>query len=472
MGTIQHIIGAPSVRTSSPPAQLFINSRFGVCSSSTVAVTGDETVANGAFTSDTGSWEATNCTIASVAGGKAGNCLEITRTGEALQWVTQTITLVPGHTYKVCGYSKQGTSGAGTSTINILDASDDSLIYNISGAAPAAWGDTENLIGYFRAWVASIKIHVEKSDATAGTMLFDSISVKEFVPSYTGADYVAPEGWNKDSTLDIYRQSDTDDVDSGGSQYSLLLTPSAAGDWLRYSPLGPNTYDEEEYYSRFRGADMVMKMSVKTSTASHARLKMYDGSTTKYSNYHTGGGAWEDLEVTMDFSATLTCAAFEVVLEQAAGDVYICKPMLSYGTVIGSGIWQPIPYELIELNAPQASLLFGGTTACSDNAGTHIDIEGDSYGVVPRGTRKIYSRVNVRDSGSAGGDAWFKLRHHNAGGEDWHAVWSCGGLANDMYHYGCMQWCQVNLGVIEYLVEATGSLTLDVDNLHYCAVQY
>ena len=52
-------------------------------------------ITNGGFDSDASSWTPTDCTLASIAGGEDGQCLEITRTGGSLQKATKTLHVQP-----------------------------------------------------------------------------------------------------------------------------------------------------------------------------------------------------------------------------------------------------------------------------------------------------------------------------------------------------------------------------------------
>lgn len=68
---------------------------------------------------------------------------------------------------------------------------------------------------------------------------------------------------------------------------------------------------------------------VKTSTVLQARLCIYCGSDTgysKYSNYHTGGGSWELLEVEFDIPLGAGQVGFRCEVNTANGDVYFDGP--------------------------------------------------------------------------------------------------------------------------------------------------
>jgi hypothetical protein len=137
-------------------------------------VTAQEKVSNGGFDSTTTGWMAWDgiyeCTIASVAGGQSGNCLEITRVAGDAQTCSQTVSgLVIGVNYTISAYVKSGTSGNGGYQIwtgsggSVEGTSSNSWVFNSDSFV--ATGTTEEI----RVW---------KNNADAGTMLFDTVSLK------------------------------------------------------------------------------------------------------------------------------------------------------------------------------------------------------------------------------------------------------------------------------------------------------
>lgn len=61
----------------------------------------------------------------------------------------------------------------------------------------------------------------------------------------------------------------------------------------------------------------------KTSTASQVRLAIYDGTTTTYSDYHTGSNAWELLSVTATIADNPTDVAFRIYYASTATTAYV-----------------------------------------------------------------------------------------------------------------------------------------------------
>ncbi len=129
-----------------------------------------EQLTNGGFGSVTTGWGATSCTLDSIAGGESGNCLELTRTGGSTQSFSQTITTTAGTEYILKAYIKSGSSGDEAFSIAVNG------IGSQAGTSSSTWTQTTYT---FVATGASQLIFLTKSTATAGTMLFDTVSCLE-----------------------------------------------------------------------------------------------------------------------------------------------------------------------------------------------------------------------------------------------------------------------------------------------------
>jgi hypothetical protein len=154
---------------------------------------GDELVSNGGFDSDITGWSWTNCTIASVAGGQSGNCLEITRTGGDSQVSYRQITIGTDVLLSVSTYSKSGSSGNETSKVRILKADTLTLVKETSQASSASWEAFDPF--YVALSEANPYVFLAKDSSTEGTMLFDTVSAKQVLtPSSTGVKIVSTSG--------------------------------------------------------------------------------------------------------------------------------------------------------------------------------------------------------------------------------------------------------------------------------------
>ena len=88
-------------------------------------------------------------------------------------------------------------------------------------------------------------------------------------------------------------------IDTGS--YSMMVTITDAGSanslWRIYQQIAE--------YTRFKGISVVAGVRVKCATASKIRIKVDGGSTNyAYSEYHTGSGNWESLQVALTVSAS------------------------------------------------------------------------------------------------------------------------------------------------------------------------
>ena len=120
-------------------------------------------------------------TTNSVAGGVSGNALSMSYVG-GVAIIEQMVATTSGHVYQASFYIKSGTSG---NELAILY--DNSGAFSISGTTSASW---VQYTGIFVATGASVSLRVRKNTATAGTMLFDSVSITEIPLTVNGPAYV------------------------------------------------------------------------------------------------------------------------------------------------------------------------------------------------------------------------------------------------------------------------------------------
>ncbi len=136
-----------------------------------------ELVTNGEFSTDTAGWLTVYCSIASVAGGQAGNCLELTRTSDSFQVAYSTaFTAYRGYSYAISGYVKSGTSGDEAYQVRITDILTGDII--ASGTTSSSWVQWSATWTPTQDYISNAIIALIKPTATAGTMLFDTITCK------------------------------------------------------------------------------------------------------------------------------------------------------------------------------------------------------------------------------------------------------------------------------------------------------
>lgn len=130
------------------------------------------------------------CTVASIAGGEAGNCLEITRVEFTSQYAAETIGNYNGKLIKASSYVKSGTSGDELYALALLQTGDN--LNTISGTSSGAWVKSQDL---YATSLTDLRVRLVKFSATAGTMLFDTLTVKQVLtPSATGVTIVSAPG--------------------------------------------------------------------------------------------------------------------------------------------------------------------------------------------------------------------------------------------------------------------------------------
>jgi hypothetical protein len=315
----------------------------------------------------------------------------------------------------------------------------------------------------------------------AGTnILFDEITCYEITPGCTAADGVAFDGggWTKDITLDLYRQHwDGGTVTQVGSFYSLKCVPSAANDYINWK------YDlrgEGEQLARFLGRTVIIGMWVKTSTASHFRAHIYEqGGASAATDFHTGGGAWEWLEVPYTFGTTATWLYMQFRFEQPTNIngstiVYLSQPMLIFGkgadAIIGEGNYREKPQEFIWGEKAIPSNTYDGLLSQSDLAFTDLNVEADSDAMLPKGAKVIAVNSEIEDEGSGAGlDVHVELRKDATAGHFYEN--SVAGKPNDIHsHRSGLQPCD-EYGDVDIHLDASGANLLDINEFEYHGVQ-
>lgn len=89
-------------------------------------------------------------------------------------------------------------------------------------------------------------------------------------------------------TADVTREGTT--VDSG--LYSMKVNITGAGSSDSYWAIKQSVGTP----SAFSGLTVLAGVKVKVATANKVRIKVYDGTNTAYSSYHTGDGTWQLLQ--------------------------------------------------------------------------------------------------------------------------------------------------------------------------------
>jgi len=298
-----------------------------------------------------------------------------------------------------------------------------------------------------------------------------NFSCYEITPCCTGADENAFDHWAKDTTADIYRQHNDGGIyTKDGSFYALKFVPTAAGDWVAWSRA---VRTNAEFYQQFAGRTIALGCWVKTSTASHARLWIYDGSN-HYSSYHSGGGDWEWLEVSVEVSGTVTDFQVLIIADQAPNIdgstiIYISQPMLVLSAIIGEGNYQFRDNEVIWLEKAITSNQLESYTGQGSQGPTTINLEADTEAMLPKGAKSIVVTSEVHDSASQNNDTLLKLSKSAAA--QWVYYNDPSGKANDKSNR-VTGWQPLDEdGDYCFEIVASGAASFDADEFRYHAVQ-
>jgi len=133
--------------------------------------TGVNLVTNGDFANTTTGWTLWHSTLASVAGGHSGNCMQVTLDDSSPGYGYQSIATVIGRRYNFSAWAKKGTATGGEILLGSA-AFYDGNRYDSGVIAPADWTQYTNV----QTAVATTLFFSGLVNA-AGTMLYDDISL-------------------------------------------------------------------------------------------------------------------------------------------------------------------------------------------------------------------------------------------------------------------------------------------------------
>jgi len=120
-----------------------------------------------------------------------------------------------------------------------------------------------------------------------------------------------PDGWVTDTCTQT--QNTTKTYITVGSS-SAKITGAAGGTYQ-------STTENSELWD-LAGEAVTFKVDVWCDTASKARLRLYDGTTTTNGSYHTGGSVMEELTVTATMASSCSSIVITIRNETATGNIY------------------------------------------------------------------------------------------------------------------------------------------------------
>ncbi len=431
-------------------------------------------VQNGGFAAATTGWDVLNsATLSSAVGGEVGNCLKVLENGADNPGAKQSgISVTGGKIYKLSFRHKDIDGTSDDPAWYIYDNDAVAFIKALTvETANAAWTPVTFT---FKAPDDSTDVEIglrhRAGNGDADAYYFDEVTLYEITPCCTGADAVAFDKWIKDPTIDIYREHNGSNT-KDGSFYALKMVPTVIDDYVRW----PGTLHNLEYhYMKYRSKPIAVGVFIKTSTASHAFLRIHDGSTND-SGYHSGGGDFEWIELPLTVSATNDRLNIQVIAHASPNVdgstiVYVSQPIFVFGSQIGEGNYQPMQNEMIWGAKPIPSNTYDGLLNQSDLAYTDLNLEADSDSMLPKGAKVIAIQTDIEDSGSGAGlDVHLELRKDATATTFF--INSVAGKPNDIHnHLAGLQPCDEN-GDIDIHLDASGANTLDINTFEYRGVQ-
>ena len=343
--------------------------------------TGGSLVVNGGFDSATTGWvDAFNASLANVSGGQTGNCLEITRSGGSYQTAraSANIATVVGKLYELSVWVKSGTSGDEAFIAGYYDGSSQFTL--IEGTSSGSW---VQYTAVFEATVTTTKPVLQKMTSTAGTMLFDTVTLNEVSPGCVANDTLACDGWYKDAHANsemwrMHSDGDTEAVTKVGSFYALKMTFAGAGYETKWS----RTLDALEFVSRFAGRTVTAGCWMKSSAAT--LLKIDDSAKAATTVAHDGDNEWQWLELTSTFAGNISWVTPFVIRAVGTETVYISQPILVYGSAIGAGNYSKPSGEIVYCEAKITSKIPATISSATD-----LNVESDTNGKLPKGAKAV-----------------------------------------------------------------------------------
>lgn len=340
---------------------LLSNTDWIVASGSTVENVGSNLVTNGDFAEDDHWTKGTNITI---TGSKA--VFSATPNLELLyQPIAPTNNKLYAISLTISDYSAGGVvvfayADGGTASYSPIYSSDGTYTF-VFKAIGTSW------------------YNLQIRTAGETTLKIDDVTLYEVTAGYVGADNLCFDGWSKNSTVSVYREYGSANING---IYGAKVVGSATEQFI-YTP-GISDYTTEVNYKKYRGRPVAVGCWVLTSAASKARIGIEQTSGETYSSYHTGSGALEWLEVPI--SVASNTIKFRVLLGAGTSNTaYFSQPMLVFSSSIGQGNYSPAPNEEMMCQTP--FVLDGYNAAVPADA--TINLEAASSGKIGKGVKRL-----------------------------------------------------------------------------------
>ena len=307
-------------------------------------------------------------------------------------------------------------------SVDLKDGTASSQSVRIQAIGGATWKDittTGSFVTYTQVLETSAAVNYvgvwPLADLSGSNIEMKNFSFKEVTPGIVSGT-AGPDGWAKDSTLDIWRQHNDGGTNTkDGSFYALKGTAGAAWDFVEWQS---SRSTKAEFIQQYAGRTITIGCWAKTSTASHLRLGAYDtGTGNTFSSYAPDTGVWTWLEVTHTVSAApTTVTPLKLYFDSSGATGYFSQPMLVFGSAIGAGNYSRPSGEVIWCENANKALATVGTI--SSDASLNLEVE--TNGRVPKGARAVHLTY-YGVAGTAG--SYFGFGSKNAERTTWGSGW-------------------------------------------------
>ncbi len=248
-------------------------------------------IADGDMESVSGWSSSADCSIASTAGGQAGNCMTMTATGAAGKDATKTVSLKAGRSYKVSCYIKDGTQTGQDVNLQVYNA-----IYLSSSLIKVATTSSWVQITYLFTVTTSADydVYITWDEPTAsGTILIDTVELYELQDTALHGN------------LSVENQPITITPDGTTAGDTAYFYPSVQGEYGVGGSIGevlPFSWAAHgSQYALCRGNILYSSTATSTSTSTGQNLGAVTSSQKLYAVLHVVGvsGASPTLDVTV-----------------------------------------------------------------------------------------------------------------------------------------------------------------------------
>ncbi|MCK5614951.1 hypothetical protein KAR91_74500 [Candidatus Pacearchaeota archaeon] len=322
---------------------LLHNSQFSEWSDGTIENVGSAIVEDDCANDDTGDWTTSGDSITFDTDHYEAASSDINK----LFYFANLLNVTGNKIYQISVDLKDGT--AINQSVSLYKDDQGANTYNYSPPVTTtnSWV-THNYIFKAEQTYATGHVGIRVNSNPGGDNIeYKNFTIYEVTPGCVAVNNLGPDGWGKDTTLDIWRQHQDTTYTQDGSFYSLKATKTVDSEenlkWL------VDLMFNDEHIDRFRGRTVTAGCWVYSVGASdNVRLRLYYGSNNQRSSY-AGADGWEWLEVTLDVSSNPSVSSAFSLWIEFIGDVsdvaYISQPMLVFGETIGEGNYQPSPTD-------------------------------------------------------------------------------------------------------------------------------